>query len=159
MHMWMPCNFGEKIRIRQHSTYPLEEVELIGLTIGIRYQDGAEYVFEFLTKRGKIISMALEDKIAFWPNAFNNKECYDESSLNCGEIDLVIYPSDKYIKYNRYFLDSKSSAEGRCVSIMKHEDGWHYCFFGHDGLGKYFTVDELIVNKSFEAYADDPILL
>lgn len=157
--MWLPCNFGETIRLREHIGHPLEEVELVGLTIGIPYIDGASYIYEFRANNGRMLSMSSEDKIASWPTAFNNEDCYDKDTLNCGEIDLIIQPGDTYYKYNRYFLNSKSSAEGRCISIIKQDDGWRYCFFGHDGLAKYFTVEELLINKPFEAYADDPILL
>lgn len=157
--MWLPCNFGEKIRIKEFSTHTLQEVEFVGLTTAIQRIDGAPYCYEFRTSNGKKLSMSLNDKVAFWPTAFNNPDCYEEESLNCGEIDLAIYPSDAYYKYNRYFLNVKSSAEGKCISMIKHRDGWHYCFFGHDGLAKYFTTEELLVNKPFEAYADDPILL
>lgn len=156
--MWLPCNFGEKIRMRPFMKEDYTEVELVGLTIGIPYQDGAPYVFEFKDNRNTLHAMSLYDKIAYWPHAFNNPDSYDEKSLNCGEIDLIIYPNDAYHKYNRYFFNSKSSAEGRCISIIRQNDGYKYTFSGHDGLHKCFIIDDLLVNKPFGAYADDPIL-
>lgn len=162
--MWMPCNFGEKIRLREHIGYPFKEYRLVGLSIGL-YNGGYNYTFqevrsEKLTYIKVDLWVDLKDKISFWGQAFNNPDFYDEESLNSGEIDLKIYPGSGYIKYNRYFQDSKSSAEGECLSIMITLDGKYlYTFRGHDAFHKSFIVDDLFANTQFMAYADDLILL
>lgn len=161
--MWIPCNFFETIKLREHIGYPLKEYRLVGLhtTPGQRFA----YVFERVSTfpRGKYVQpklhpMDLEDNISYWPNAFNNPDCYDIYSLNVGEIRLTININDS-CQYNRYFFDTKSSASGRLISL--HYDWeyemWRYTFLGSDGLAKYFSTKELLIKEPFRAYADDPL--
>ena len=163
--MWMPCNFLEKIRIRKHIGFPLEEYRLIGL--GSAPGEGRFcYTFEKVSdfkgnkhSSPELLWMDLTDKISYWPRAFNNEDCYDISSLNAGEITLKL-SIDDHCKYNRYFFDTKSSASGKLTSVFydQSNETWKYTFIGADGLGKYFSVKELLIKRPFEAYADDPIL-
>lgn len=157
--MWMPCNFGEKILLRRGSTYELEEAELVGLSVDIPYQAGADYCFIFRLKDGVLHDMRVRDTIAYWPHAFNNPKCYDINSLHEGEIDLLINVTiGRHYQYNKYLFNTKSRAEGECIGILKVEDGWKYQFKGRDALHKSFIVPDLLTGKPFLAYEDDPLL-
>lgn len=159
--MWLPCNFGETIRIREHIGYELEECALIGLTVGLR-NGGMTYLFSKLIcnhvsryQSDRLVVMDLKNEISFWPNAFNNSDSYDSSSLNDGEIELEINIG-QVVKYNRYFLDTKSSAQGECICISRLPDGkYRYTFQGGDGLAKYFIVPELFIRKPFLSYDEE----
>lgn len=159
--MWLPCNFGEIIRLREHKGYEYEECAFIGLTVGL-FNGGATYLFSKLINNkvskyqsDRLVVMDLKNEISFWPNAFNNLDSYDQSSLNDGEIELEINIGS-IVKYNRYFLDSKSFAQGRCVSISRLPDGaYRYSFQGSDGLGKYFITPELFIKKPFISYDEE----
>ena len=165
--MWMPCNFLQTIRLREHIGYQLREYRLVGLTTTLSFlsKNGPNhcYVFELVTpyKRGKYTQsilhhMDLENNIAYWPNAFNNEDCYDPGTLNVGEIELKLSINNSY-QYNQYFFDTKSSAKGRLISIHFDEEQWGYTFMGADGLTKSFKVKELLIEEPFRAYADDPL--
>ncbi|QEH69743.1 hypothetical protein [Cellulosilyticum sp. WCF-2] len=167
--MWMPCNFLETIKLREHMGYQLREYRLVGLTTTLNFlsKNGPNhcYVFELVTpyKSGKYTQsilhhMDLENNIAYWPNAFNNEDCYDPSTLNVGEIELKLNIDFTY-QYNQYFFNTKSSAKGRLISLFydQAEEEWRYTFFGSDGLAKYFSTKELLIKEPFRAYADDPL--
>lgn len=157
--MWLPCNFEERIRLRQHQSYELEEAELIGLQSAPVFNKTMKpYCFVFKLNNGQLHHMDPIDTIAYWPQAFNNQGAYDQSTLHEGEIDLLINIDNAYYQFNKYFFDTKSRASGRLISLIKHDDGWHYHFFGHDSLGKTFIVPEIFTEKPFMAYEDDPLL-
>lgn len=153
--MWLPCNFLETIRAREHMGYNLKVVRLIGL--GTTPKQGIEYTFA--DDRDRLICIDKKNDIAFWPTAFNNMDCYDVDSLHDGEIQLTLNIYD-IAQYNQYFFDTKSRAEGRLVSICfdRKQQKWRYTFMGADGLAKYFFVPELLIKEPFRAYADDPLL-
>lgn len=175
--MWLPCNFGESIRIREHMGRELIECTLIGITNGI-FNGGMTYLFQKASSTSfskyaikhtdsksfesaskyqseRLVFMDLKNEISFWPNAFNNTDSYDPNSLNDGEIELEIN-IEQVVKYNRYFLDTKSSASGRCICISRLSDGkYRYTFQGSDGLAKYFIVPELFIRKPFISYDEE----
>lgn len=139
--MWLPCNFGETILAREHRGYDLEECKLVGLTNGI-YNGGVTYAFK---KSRGLFWIDLKDTIAFWPNAFNNEDCYDKKTLKPREIDLAINIGD-IVKYCDYF-DTKKKQEGRCISIMQDDGMFKYTFVGSDNLHVNFAVDNIILRQ------------
>lgn len=166
--MFMPCNFLETIKLREHIGYKLREYRLVGLTTTLSFlsKNGPNhcYVFELVMpykmnkySRTVLHHMDLEDNVAYWPNAFNNEDCYDPSTLNAGEITLKLNISDS-CQYNQYFFDTKSSAKGKLISIHFDGEQWMYTFMGADGLAKRFKVKELLIKEPFRAYEDDPLL-
>ena len=156
--MWLPCNFGEKIKLRKGMGRDLEEAELVGLQLDIAYIAGAKYCYVFRMSNGEPHFMQLKNGLSYWPHAFNNKDAYDETTLHEGDIALSIYPCDMFHQLNKHFFNVKSRAECRCTSVIRHKDGWHYNFTGRDGIGKIIVAPELLIREPFRAYADDPLL-
>ena len=138
--MWLPCNFGETIRIREHIGYEYEECALIGLTVGL-HNGGMTYLFSKLIcnhvsryQSDRLVVMDLKNEISFWPNAFNNSDSYDQSSLNDVQQDRIMTEEEfnsnvsangkHYVDFNGecILFSSKEQRDWSKFNVKKQKD-------------------------------------